>query len=297
MQSYEQLATSHLIGPDDAPYAIGMMQLQKLNRDTIRTHLAQLAKTGKANGSKGGLAPASVRRVLAALSRAMNDAVESGLIVRNPAKGVTKRLPRPAPTSEVAQKAWNAEQLGAFLASVRSDRHYALWHLFAMTGLRRGEALALRLADFDSVNESISITKSRVPLNRTVVESAPKSEKGRRVVQLDPNTAEILRQHIAGGEGEYLFTNGSGQPLNPHSVSHRFVKAVKAATLPPLSLHGLRHTWASLALQAGVPAKVVQERLGHASVAITLDIYSHIAAGMDGEAAVAVANLVRAGGR
>ena len=297
LQSYKQLVENHLIGRDAAPYDIGTVQLQKLTRDAIRAHYAILAARGKANGGEGGLAPASVRRVHATLSRALNDAAVSGLFSRNPAKGVTKRLPRPAAPSTAAQKAWTAEQVGAFLEATKADRLGVLWRLYLMTGLRRGEALALRLSDFDAANGSISVSKSRVPLNKKVIETTPKSDSGQRVVQLDAETAEILRQHIANGAGDYIFTSKAGTPLDPNDVSRAFVKAVEAAKLPALSLHGARHTHASLALRAGVPAKVVQERLGHSSVALTLDIYSHVAPGMDAGAAETIANLVKTSGK
>lgn len=291
--SYEILAGHHLIGPAESPHLLGLTQLQKLTRDGIRAHYADLAANGRSDG-RGGLSPASVLRVHATLSRALNDAVEGGLIVKNPARGVSKRLPRPPRSSQTAQKAWTAAELAAFLDSARHDEFYPLWHTLAMTGMRRGEALALRLEDFDSEAGCVSVSKNRVPVGGKVHESTTKTDHC-RVVQLDPETVEILRRHVAESRGEYLFATSTGKPLDPSRVSRLFVEAVKRAVLPTLSVHGLRHSHASIALRAGVPPKIVQERLGHASIAITMDTYSHVIPAMDAEAAVTIANLVKAG--
>ena len=188
---------------------------------------------------------------------------------------------------------WNLE---------RDDRLYALWHTLAMTGLRRGEALGLRWEDVDLEAGRLCVRRAHVPSGREVVVSEPKTARGRRVVALDPETVTVLKgqaarqlqeQRDAGWtETGLVFTNEEGQALHPWVTSRCFRKAVKEAMLPAIRLHDLRHTHATLALQAGIHPKVVSERLGHATVSITLDTYSHAIPAMQEEAAALIAGLV-----
>jgi integrase len=200
---------------------------------------------------------------------------------------------------------WSADQLGAFLATTHDDRLGPLWHTLAMTGMRRGEALGLRWTDIDLEAGRLSIQRSLVPAAGEVIVSEPKTAKGRRSIALDPGTVDGLREQaqrqlddqVAAGEAysatdEYVFTDELGGPLDPDRVSKYFNTAVRKALLPRIRLHDLRHTHATLALQAGVHPKVVQERLGHSTIAITLDIYSHVIPAMQKEAAVLIAGLV-----
>jgi len=137
-----------------------------------------------------------------------------------------------------------------------------------------------------------------------VAESSPKTDKGRRSVALDPGTVAALRAHRTRQAQERLamgpawqttglvFTREDGTALHPEGLSATFERESRAAGLPRIRLHDLRHTHATLALQAGVHPKVVSERLGHASVSITLDTYSHAIPAMEADAAAAVAALV-----
>ena len=173
--------------------------------------------------------------------------------------------------------------------------------------MRRGEALGLRWSDVDLENARLSVRRALIPTNREVVVSEPKTAKGRRVVALDPVTVEVLKAQAARQLDEQsecdeawvetglVFTAENGAALDPESVSRYWRQAVKKAMLPPIRLHDLRHTHATLALQAGVHPKVVSERLGHATVSITLDTYSHAIPAMQEEAAALIAGLVFAG--
>jgi integrase len=177
-----------------------------------------------------------------------------------------------------------------------------------MTGMRRGEAIGLRWSDVDLENGRLSVRRALVPVDREVIVSEPKTVKGRRVIALDVATVEVLKAQAArqldekdkwdeaGVETGLVFTQESGAALDPENVSRYFRYAVKKAALPPIRLHDLRHTHATLALQAGIHPKVVSERLGHAAVSITLDTYSHAIPAMQEEAAALIAGLVFAGG-
>ena len=196
----------------------------------------------------------------------------------------------------------------AFLEALKDERLYALWHTIAMTGMRRGEAIGLRWSDVDLENARLAVRRALIPINREVVVSEPKTVKGRRVIALDPGTVEILKAQAArqldeqkewndvSVESQLVFTRENGAALDPESVSRYFRQAVKKSMLPQIRLHDLRHTHATLALQAGIHPKVVSERLGHATISITLDTYSHAIPALQEDAAARIAELVFAKG-
>ncbi len=207
-------------------------------------------------------------------------------------------------TGNEKTQAWTNLELRQFLETVKNDRLYPLWLTLAMTGLRRGEALALRWTDLDLERARLSVRRSLVPINGTVEVHEPKTSRGRRLVALDPFTVSVLRAWSRRQKEERLewgpawtdsglvFTRPDGKLIHPERVSKAFRAAVKKTGLPPIHLHDLRHTHATLALAAGVHPKVVSDRLGHATVAITLDIYSHAIPALAEEAAATVAALV-----
>ena len=278
--------------------ALGSVQLQKLGPGQINALYAKLGRSGKRNGQ--GLTALSVRHVHAVLHRALKDAVRWGRLARNPADLADP----PRVTAHGHElRTWSAERLAAFLDSQRDHRLYALWHTLAMTGLRRGEALGLRWQDVDLEAGRLCVRRSLIPEGNQVAVHEPKTAHGRRVVALDPQTVEVLRgqaarQLIEQAESEewddtgLVFTNQDGQALHPWLVSRCFRAALKDAMLPVIRLHDLRHTHATLALQAGIHPKVVSERLGHATVSITLDTYSHAIPAMQEAAAAKIAGLV-----
>jgi integrase len=149
------------------------------------------------------------------------------------------------------------------------------------------------------------VRRALIPNGRDVVVSEPKTARGRRVVALDPGTVEVLKTQAArqleeqakaknwSGTG-LIFTREDGEALHPEVVSRFFRQAVRKAMLPAIRLHDLRHTHATLALRAGIHPKVVSERLGHATVSITLDTYSHAIPALQEEAAARIAELVLA---
>ena len=264
-------------------------------------HLNALYEELQASGGRGGkaLSPKTMRNLHTTLHRAFRDAVGWGRISRNPADHCN-----PPRFDSPEMKTWSAEELGRFLVHVQGDRLSAAWITLATTGLRRGELLSLRWAEVDLPAGRLSIRRTLVLVGTRPAFSVPKTDKGKRTVPIPPETVAALKAHRAsqleervalgpGYEGgDLVFAREDGKPLHPGSFSEAFDRRVKAAGLPKIRLHDLRHGWATMALQAGIPAKVVSEILGHASISIALDTYSHAIPAMQEEAAAKVAALI-----
>ena len=183
------------------------------------------------------------------------------------------------------------------------DRHHTAYLLLATTGLRRGEALGLRWGDLDLDAGRAAIRQTVIAVHHVPTLGSPKTAKGRRTVTLDTGTVAALREHrkrqaaerLQMGEGwadhDLVFCGVDGSMLHPERFSRSFGAAVGRLDVPTIRLHDLRHGWATMALAAGVHPKVVQERLGHANIGITLDTYSHVTAGLHDDAAETVAAL------
>jgi integrase len=177
-----------------------------------------------------------------------------------------------------------------------------------MTGLRRGEVLGLRWKDVDLDAGRISVRQAVVAVAYEVLTSTPKNHQA-RVVDLDEGTVRQLRRHRerqAADRAEWgedyrdaglVFAKEDGSPIHPHTFSQAFERLVAKSGLPRIRLHDLRHTHASIALQAGVPVKVISERLGHESPAFTLKQYAHVIPGMQAEAASLISSVVNQRGR
>jgi integrase len=199
---------------------------------------------------------------------------------------------------------WTADQLRAFLDHTAEDRLHAAFVVLATTGMRRGEALGLRWSDVDLTVGRASIVQTVIMVEHAVRIGSPKTPRSRRTVALDPGTVAVMRRHrqqqleerLLMGAGftdrGLVFCRPDGGPLHPERFSRTFAKEAARAGLPPIRLHDLRQTWATLALAAGLHPKIVQERLGHSNVSITLDIYSHVTEGLHSDAADRVAGII-----
>ncbi len=276
---------------------LGRVRLASLTPGHLNQLYAALAKDGGRKGKP--LSVRSVRYTHTIIGKALGDAVAWGLLARNPASSA--KPPRAVRTDMAV---WDVTQVKTFLAAVTGDRLYALWLLLITTGLRRGEAAGLRWEDIDLDARRLAVRRALISVEYKVRVSEPKTARGRRTVALDDLTVDALRAHQdrqtkdieAGGElverTGYVFVREDGHPYHPERISQMFVELTKKAELPPIRLHDLRHTAATMALAAGVHPKVVQERLGHANINITLDTYSHVVEGMQDEAAAKVAGLL-----
>ncbi len=272
---------------------IGALPLRKVTPKHIAKLYEDLLASGCRDTRRGpGLAPKTVRNTGLVLKKAFGDAVRLGLLARNPAEHV--EMPR---VEQKEMKTWSTEQAREFIGFIRGDRLEALWILMLTSGMRRGELIGLKWADVDLDAGRLAVRRARVAVGYQVVWSSPKTVKSARVIALDAATCEVLRSHRARQDDEkalvgdahhdedILFAKPDGSPLHPDYVSQRFGRLVKKAGLLMIRPHDTRHTAATLLLEAGIPVKVVSERLGHSTTSITADLYQHVAPHMQEEAA------------
>jgi integrase len=218
---------------------------------------------------------------------------------------VNARPPRMSTRSRTSPEIWTAQQLAAFLAHTAHLRLYPAIHLAAMTGMCRGEIVGLRWGDWQVDTHRLSVARSRQSIQGATVEVPTKTASGRRSIDLDANTEQVLtrwrRQQQRDGQPtglhDPIFTNRHGEPVNPESISQLFERKALSSGLPKIRLHDLRHTHASLLVAAGEPIKVVSERLGHAHPGFTMATYQHLLPGMGAAAATNFAALLTTASR
>jgi integrase len=265
---------------------LGSRLVAKLGLLDIQDAYRQLTEAGRS--------PRTVRYAHSILNSALKQAVKWKLLQHNPADHV--ELPRQQ-RREI--QPLDQEQAGRFLDTAAGTRHYTLFSLLLGTGLRPGEALGLRWEDFDVTSGYLSVQRALAFTGKVWRLDEPKTTRGRRRVKLPVSLSAELRAHRQeqrqarlASAGEYqdhglMFASENGAPLDERNIVHRHFKPLlKRAKLPAtLRLYDLRHTHATLLLLAGENPKVVSERLGHASVALTLDVYSHVLPSMQHAAA------------
>lgn len=271
-----------------------------------------------------GLRPvgaATQQRIRGVLRKALNDAIRRSLITTNPASHVelasgkrpkplvwtAERVKRWRETGVVPGKVmvWTPEQTGQFLDHIREHRLYAIYHLIAYRGPRRGEACGIHDDDIDATHRELTVRSQRVQIGWDVEEGEPKTDAGERTIALDTDTLRVLHAHQAVRDAEkalhddswvdqtgLLFTEPDGTPLHPAKVTDTFTTLAADAGLPPIRLHDLRHGAATLALAAGIDIKVVQDMLGHSSHAITADTYTSVLPQVAHHAAEATAAVI-----
>ena len=309
---------------------LGRVKLRDLRGNHIERMLAEIAKppVKPAPGAKipkgakrnpRPLSPATIRRVHATLRSALGSAKKKRLVPFNAAEDL--ELPR---ASRPRVRPWEAEELGRFLDHVQGDRLAPLFEVAAYTGLRRGELVGLRWDDIairtvgDETRGVITVRQQVVEVDGTGVEcpfcggehrgyrfGPPKTASGEaRRVDLDPNTVGVLLAQQLAQQAEreewgdayndhgLVFAREDGSPIPPGDATARFTRLRDELGLPRVRLHDLRHGQASLMLAAGVPIAVVSKRLGHSSISITSDTYSHLLEGVGQQAAEAAASLV-----
>ncbi len=279
--------------------AVGARPVQQLTALMLTGLYGQLL--GHAAGRGRPLSAKTVRYIHTIVHKALSDAVDAGIVPTNVADRA--KPPRPDRRSSCEIQCWKPEELARFLDHARDTRFGPAWRLAAMTGMRRGEVLGLRWSDIDLDGARLAVRQAVVSVAYVILHSTPKSHQA-RVIDLDPGTLEQLRAHHAvqqleraqwGSDyhdNDLVVAKENGEPIHPDSFSQAFERLVKNAGLRRIRLHDLRHTHATLAIKAGVPVKVISERLGHESPAFTLKQYAHVMPGMQAEAASQIADLV-----
>ena len=280
---------------------LGTHRLQQLTGASLNAFYSTLLTEGRLIGP-GGLAPATVRRIHATAHRAFRDAVRWGRLTRNPADQADP--PKTTATGAMEMKTWSASELRSFLDAIRDHRLYPAFVVAASTGVRRGELLGLQWDDVDLGAATLSIRRALVAVGYQAQLGEPKTRRARRQLALDAHTIAVLRQHRVNQAQErlawgpawtnngHVFTREDGSLIHPDGFTKLFGRLVRGSGMPRIRLHDLRHGHATLALEAGVHPKVVSERLGHASIGITLDTYSHAIPAMQEEAAERIAALI-----
>lgn len=283
---YERLLHKHVL-----PILGGTVLQKLLPQDLQAYYSTKLAE---------GLSPRYVQMMHAVLHRALGQAVRWDLIVRNPADLVDAPLPRRIPINPLT-----TSQTRQLLSAAKDDRLYALYVLAVTTGLRQGELLGLRWADVDPTAASLMVMQQYQRLKGTGITFVePKTARGRRPIALPAVAVRALNAHRENQEVErttagedwcetgLVFTNLIGKPLDrPNLTERSFHPLLEKAGLPSIRFHDLRHTAATLLLTQGVHPKVVQERLGHSTIAVTMDVYSHVLPDMQLEAAMKIDDL------
>jgi integrase len=292
--------------------SIGTLQLQQVDGAVLNRLYADLLEGGRRLGQQSpGLKPRTVRYVHTILSAAFSDAVSWQRLVVNP---VTRATPPSASASKSPEmQTWTGAQVRRFLELCEGDRYHPAFAFLALTGCRRGEALGLRWSDIHWERVTAAIRQSVIPLTKPSGKGreariVARTKTGRaRVVELDAATITMLRSWKAKQAKERLlvgaayrdhdlvFCRPDGLPYHPEAFSKTFDRRLRQsrfAELPIIRLHDLRHTWATLALAAGVDVAIVSKRLGHGSPATTWQTYQHVVSGMQADAAEKVAALI-----
>jgi integrase len=277
--------------------ALGKLSLAKLAPVHLQGAYSAWADGGRRDGKAGGLSAQTRRHMHRILTSALSRAVEQQLIARNPCDAFKKRLPK-AERREMATL--TTEQSQGLLAALRHTRVYWPTMVAIATGMRRGEILALRWRNVDLDRGSLRVVESLEQTKAGLRAKCPKSEKARAITlptfavdelrRLKREQAEeLLKLGVRQSGDTLLCARADGEPMQPRSLTHEFTRLVaRAKDIPRVRFHDLRHSHATQLLLAGVHPKVAQERLGHSTISVTLDLYSHVTATMQEDAAAKI---------
>jgi integrase len=292
--SYTRLMNQYVIP------VIGSVKLQQLQPEHLDRLYADLLASGSRRFDRG-LSRKTVRYIHNTLHTALKDAVRKRILIRNVAEAADP--PKLRQNGEREMKTWTASELLEFLDAMQDHWLYAAYHLSAMTGMRRAEVLGLRWQDVDFTSRRVAIRQTLNSVDYKLSLGVPKTPRSRRLIALDPLTVRVLEEHrerqiktvvaVTGGvELNLVFAKPDGSPVHPDYMTQTFERTIIRLGLTRIRLHDLRHTHASLGLAAGIPTKIMSERLGHATTSFTEDVYMHTIPRMHEEAATVVADMV-----
>lgn len=291
VDSYKSYITNHI-----EPF-LKSKTLGELTTSHIKG-LVKYLKTKKSPQNNKPLSDSTVQRIYNIVVSALNYAVKNELIKVNPAK----KVDRP----KIAKRKltiWNVEQIQKFLSSFEYSRHYVAYFLAIHTGMRQGEILGLPWRNVDYQNKIIMVTQTLEHDGKGIKQGA-KTSSGVRPIAVSDEVIEVLqKQHervylekeMAGEmyvDNDLVCCTNIGKPVFPDTLTKMMRRKIKELELPPIRFHDLRHTSATLMLSIGIHPKVVSERLGHHSVVITLDTYSHLLMNMQSDATEGLSKLL-----
>jgi integrase len=271
-ERYKQIIRTHFT-PD-----FGQIPLAKLSLAHLQAHYAKIQAAGLSSGT--------VRYHRAVIHKALQTAVTWGLLFRNVADiDSSDQIKR----DHIEMQYWDSEEMNRFLQSLIGNPYYALFYTALFTGMRRSELLGLKWGDVDFNGCQLSVRRSLQRENNGKYYFADvKSKSSKRTIELTPTTIDVLKQHWENskkqGRDDLVFAV-EGKPLRPNTITRAWQAGCQKAGVKVIRFHDARHTHATLLLKQGVHPKIVQERLGHSTIAMTLDIYSHVIPGMQKGAA------------
>ena len=278
-ETYNKIAHAHIVP------GLGKILLKDLKPEHLQRFYAD--RLGM------GLSPTTIRHHHMLLHKALDHAVKWGLLVRNIADAVS-----PPHVVRTEMHILNNTEIEKIMSEARETPYFKLFVIALMTGLRRSELLGLRWSDINLILAELSVTRSlhRLSTGETIYRP-PKTVKSRRTVALSPATCQIFREHLQNTmdlcsrlkipftDQRLVFCHIDGSPARPDTISQSWHRMTKRFGLNGIRFHDLRHTHASMLLSQNVHPKIVQERLGHSTIAVTLDTYSHVTPGLQRAAA------------
>ncbi|OQB54108.1 MAG: Transposase [Firmicutes bacterium ADurb.Bin146] len=278
--------------------SIGNIPLQKLQPAHVQKFYNEKIRNGRLDG-KGGLSAKSVMYIHRNLREALSYAVKQQLIMRNVADMV--ELPK---QKKFQATFLNEEEVQELLEAFKGTYCYVPVLLGVGLGLRRGEALGLQWKDIDFDNKTIQIRRSLIPTKDGLLFHDPKTEGSKRIIVAPETIINELKavkekqdkdKEVMGeayNDMDLVTCYGDGSPINPTAFGHSFIRTLAKNKLKHIRFHDLRHTNATLMLKQNIPAKVASERLGHSTIGITLDLYSHVLKEMQEEAASKIEEII-----
>jgi|LFRM01.2.fsa_nt_gb integrase len=235
-----------------------------------------------------GVGKRTIELTHATLYSAFEQAIKLQVLKTNPAHGT--EVPRPEKKETVVL---SPDKIWVLLQAAETSPVRDLVHLALATGMRKTELLALKWDDINLDKGIIYVQRNLIRVKEKTILKEPKTKSSQRPILLDPITLSRLRNMRGNSKSEFVFTRADGEnPMCPYTVTHQFARIAKAAGMPGLRFHDLRHAHATVLLGQGINPKIVQERLGHASIRTTMDIYSHVIPTMQKEAADSFANAL-----
>ncbi len=286
---------------------IGQIKLKDLDIRTLQNVINEKHESGNLK-RPGGLALKTIKLIHSLIKISLDQAVKEELIIKNPANGVELPSKKKSRTSITNKNLniWTAKEVFKFLSIVNGHKYYPIFCLALNTGLRRGEVFGLRWRNVNLKKQYLEVKEQQLYKNNIGYELiVPKTDSSIRKIPLNDDTVKVLKSHkIRQSEHKLMlgenyndiglvFCKEDGNHIYPELVTNHLRKVCDAHDLKRIRFHDLRHTFATLALKAGMPAKVLQAILGHSSITTTLDVYSHVLDEMKEDGVDIIQNVYR----